>query len=148
MGRSGAGKTSTASEMALQYHLRERFPDGVVWMRCRRGAADSARLARQMFILATWVHEDVENKLGVSPSAAAAAAEGNAVAYAKARMEQGIAGRGLKCLVVADDVWEPEVLGMLRRSGMKALITSRDCKLAEASGGVAVVMDHVTEEAC
>ncbi|CAB1116775.1 unnamed protein product [Ectocarpus sp. CCAP 1310/34] len=146
VGRSGAGKTSTASEMALHYHLRERFPDGIVWMRCGQGAADSARLARQMFILATWVHEDVENKLGISPSAAVAAAEGTAAAYIKTRMEQGNAGRGLKCLVVADDVWEPEVLDMLRQSGMKALITSRDYELTEASGGKAVVMDHVTEE--
>lgn len=146
VGRSGAGKTSTASQMALQSHLRERFTDGIVWMRCGQGAGESGRLARKMFVLATWVHEDVEKKVGISPSDAQVAVDGNAAAYIKTRMEQGNAGRGLKCLVVADDVWDPEVVDMLRQSGMQALITSRDYKLAEAWGGKTVVMDHVTEE--
>ena len=146
VGRSGAGKTSTAMEMALQHHLRERFTDGIAWMRCGQGAGESGRLERLMFVLAAWLHEDVENKVGIGPGDAGVAIGGNAAAYIKARVEEGNAGRGLKCLVIADDVWEPEVVDMLRQSGMHALITSRDYKLAEAWGGKAIAMDHVTEE--
>lgn len=146
MGRSGAGKTSTATEMALQLHLRERFTDGIAVMRCGQGVGESGRLERLMVVLATWAHEEVENKVGIGPRDAGVVIDSNAAACLLTRGEGGNAGRGLKWLVVADDVWEPEVVDMLRQSGMHALTTSRDYKMAEALGGKTVAMDHVTED--
>lgn len=43
---------------------------------------------------------------------------GGSANYIKRRMDQGRQGHGLTCLVVADNVWEPEVIGELSKTGM------------------------------
>ncbi|CAM9487704.1 unnamed protein product, partial [Laminaria digitata] len=47
-------------------------------------------------------------------------------------------GEGLRCLVVADDVWDAEVVEKLRETGMQVLMTTRERSLVEEGKRVSV----------
>lgn len=56
-------------------------------------------------------------------------------AYIRHRMGVARGGRSLKCLVVADNVWEEEVVSNLMETGMWVLLSTRDEYLVNAQGG-------------
>lgn len=64
-------------------------------------------------------------------------------AYVKQRIMRGYGREGLRCLLVADNVWEHEVLSMLQQTGMSILVTTREEKLATDAGGVSVRVDQL-----
>lgn len=152
-GRSGAGKTTAAAAMVGERgpirprvgetedqactrldRVRALFPDGVVWLRVGKGEGAADRLPTLMRTLAKALHENVMEKRVEAP-AAGEAGEG----YAKRIVEQ----ESLRCLVVADDVREVEVVEKLRKTGMWVLLTTRDASIVEPDERV--VVDELTQ---
>ena len=111
--------------------MREAFHDGIVWMPINKGA--HSRLPSLMLKLARMVYEDVGGSVGSAPTAS-----DDGAAYIKQRMGEGHLGKGLKCLVVADNVWEKEVVLELMKTGMWVLLSTRDEELVKSAQGDAV----------
>eukprot|EP00903_Cladosiphon_okamuranus_P018861 g17349.t1 len=86
------------------------------------------------------VYEDIGRSVGSAPSES-----GDSVDYIKQHMEMGHGGKGLRCLVVADNVWEKEVVSKLRQTGIWVLISTRDGALVTASKGTAVGVDELSK---
>lgn len=152
-GRSGAGKTTAAAAMVgepgrvrpgtgeTQDQARTRldrvralFPDGVVWLRVGKGQASADRLPALMLELAIRVREDVMRE---SVDAPAVGEDGES--YVKKIVLQ----ESLRCLVVADDVWEVDVVEKLRNTGTWVLLTTRNASMVKPNERVA--MDKLTE---
>eukprot|EP00752_Nemacystus_decipiens_P008230 g7359.t1 len=114
-GCSGAGKTTAAAQMVGKL-----------------GAAD--RLPRLMLTLAKELHEGV-----MKGSVEAPAAGEHGESYVKKIVSQ----ERLRCLVVADDVWEPSVVQKLRATGMWVLLTTRSPGMVEPNERV--VVDQLTD---
>eukprot|EP00903_Cladosiphon_okamuranus_P016275 g15008.t1 len=152
-GRSGAGKTTAAAAMvgergpvrpdagetedearARLDRVRALFPDGVVWLRVGKGKGSADQLPALMLKLAIRVREDV-----LKESVDAPAAGENGERY----LERIVSQESLRCLVVADDVWEVEVVEKLRKTGMWVLLTTRTASMVQPHE--TVVMDTLTE---
>ena len=100
VGESGSGKTTVASNIVRNDQLREFFSDGVLWLTVGRGA-NASHVMQQ---LAVAVHEDVRESVGSLPT------DADGQAYVKRQIVDGsLGGGGLRCLVVADNVWDEEV---------------------------------------
>ncbi|CAM9765044.1 unnamed protein product [Ectocarpus sp. 12 AP-2014] len=140
VGDSGAGKTTAASEIVRSNVVRETSSGGIVWLTVNNGAKD--RLPSLMLQLARMVHEDIGGRVGGQPKESG----DNADAYIKQRMENGPGGKGLKCLVVADNVWEKEVVSMLLKNGMTVLLSTRHEELVTGALGVPVRVDELSSE--
>lgn len=133
---SGAGKANAAAAMVGERQelirplahenedqartrldrLRARFSDGVIWLRVGKGAGAADRVPVLMLKFAKELHEDVM-KSHVDPPEMGEVGE----SYVKKIVEQ----ESLRLLVVADDVWEEEVVEKLRETGMWVLMTTR-----------------------
>lgn len=152
-GRSGAGKTTAAAAMVGERGpvrprageteddartrldcMRALFPDGVVWLRVGKEEGGADRLPPLMRTLAKALHENVMEKRIEAP---AAGEEGER--YVKKIVFQ----ESLRCLVVADDVWEVQVVEKLRMTGMWVLLTTREASIVEPSERV--VVDELTQ---
>ena len=152
-GRSGAGKTTSAAAMVGERgpirpragetedqartrldSVRALFPDGVVWLRVGKGEGAADRLPRLMLELAKSVRDDVM-KGGVG----APDENEDGESYVNKIVSQ----EKLKCLVVADDLWEPSVVEKLRATGMWVLVTTRFPEMVEPNERV--VIDQLTE---
>ncbi|CAB1096338.1 unnamed protein product [Ectocarpus sp. CCAP 1310/34] len=138
VGDSGAGKTTAAAELVRSNVVRESFSDGIVWLTVNYGA--NKRLPSLMLQLARMVQEDIGGRVGGHPNESG----GNADAYIKQRMENGHGGKGLKCLAVADNVWEKEVVSMLLKTGMTVLLSTRHEELVTGARGVPVRLDELS----
>lgn len=139
VGGSGSGKTTAASEIIRSTRVREFF-DGVLWLSVDQGACDRVPLLMQH--LAKALHQDVRGSVGRPPAGA-----DDGVAYVRKLVQGGNGGRGgLRCLVVADNVWEREVLWTLRDSGVWVLVTTRDETIVTEAAGEPVVIDQLSEE--
>lgn len=140
VGGSGSGKTTAAAELVRRSEVLEFFSDGIVWLPVCNGARD--RLSSLMWQLATMVHDDILGSIGPAP-----AGEGDgAPYYIKKRIGKGKGGEGLRCLVVADDVWEPEVIATLRGTGMWVLVTTRYDEMLEEAGAESVGIDKLSKD--
>ena len=132
-GRSGAGKTTAAATMVGERgpirpragetedqartrldRVRALFPDGVVWLRVGKGQGATDLLLTLMSKLAKELHMMLK---GVD--APELGEDGGS--YVKRIVEQ----ESLRCLVVADNVWESSVVQELRETGMWVLLTTR-----------------------
>ena len=138
VGDSGSGKTTAASEIVRSIEVREAFSDGVVWLTVNNDA--KGRLSSLMLQLARMVYEDVGGSVGSAPRES-----DDGAAYVKQRMTRGQADRGLKCLVVADNVWEREVVSKLLETGMWVLLSTRDGGLLTDAEGEAVGVDELSK---
>ncbi|CAN0259548.1 unnamed protein product, partial [Ectocarpus sp. 13 AM-2016] len=160
-GPSGAGKSTIASMIIARDDVRGHFSEkGVVWLSVGQGARD--RLLDVMYRLAVMVHELVVDigdsssspddgpfrppqtpDIGVEPEDGAAYVREILTAE---EVERSSGSFG-ELLVVADDVWEAEVLAELRSTGASILYTTRSEEdLLAASGGSSVLqVDEVTE---
>lgn len=164
VGRSGSGKSTAAAlvvgdgmkvlrpqhgethEQALArlHRVRALFPDGVAWLRVGRDAEE--RLPGLMQDLAKTVYEDVLDSRGYPPGQSPIDPK-NGVAYVQHAMAEGGQGQaGLQCLLVADDVWQSEVLEELRKTGMRVLLTTRDPTLVTGAGGKVIVCEKLRKE--
>lgn len=121
-GDSGAGKTTAASEIIRRTDIREIFSDGIVWLTVNEGAKQ--RLPALMMSLARMVYEDVGGSVGRPPTQ-----PNDGAAYIKQRIDAGHGGKGLKYLVVADNVLDKGAVSELLETGMWVLLTTRDEEL-------------------
>ena len=153
-GRSGAGKTTAAAALVGERgpvhprageteevartrldRVRALFPDGVLWLRVGKGWGATDRLPLLMRKLAAQLWEDVLHKR-VDPPVVGESGE----SYVKKIVIQ----ESLRCLVVADDVWEAEVVEKLRKTCMWVLLTTRKTSMVEDEERV--VVDQLTQE--
>ena len=134
VGASGSGKTTAASEIVRNTGVRTAFRDGIVWLNANEGAKQ--HLSALMLQLARMVYEDILESVGRRPAESI-----DGAAYIKQRLE---AGQGLKCLVVADNVWEREVVSKLLETGMWVLLSTRDEELVTSQGGEVVCVDELS----
>ena len=139
VGDSGAGKTTAVSQIVHSPKAREFFPDGIVWLSVDCGAED--RLSALMMQLALKFYEDIARKVGDRPTSSE-----NGAAYVKRRMQGDDGCRPLRCLVVADNVWEHEVVSKLRDTGMWVLITTRDVTLVDRAPCEPVVIEGLPSD--
>lgn len=139
-GPSGAGKSTVASMVISRVDVQAYFHRGVLWLPVGKGA--NGRVSSLMLRLAGMVYEEVLGKACRPPQKADVGVEPeDGVAYIREVL--GEADRRL--LVVADDVWEEEVLRELRKVGAWVLYTSR---VAGLLGGAPLRLDQLqTEEA-
>ncbi|CAN0075431.1 unnamed protein product [Scytosiphon promiscuus] len=137
VGRSGAGKTTAASESVRSTKVQEAFSDGMVWLPVNKFAKD--RLPSLLLHLARTVYEDIAHSVGDPPSAS-----DDGAAYIKQLLGRGRGGSELKCLLVADNVWEEEVVSKLLETGMWVLLTTRAQGLVTRENGHVVGVDELS----
>ncbi|CAN0251388.1 unnamed protein product [Scytosiphon promiscuus] len=138
VGDSGSGKTTVASEIVRSTEVRQAFSDGIVWLTVNDAA--KGRLPSLMLQLARTVYTNIGGSVGRRP-----AELDDGVAYVKQCMENGHGGKGLRCLVVADNVWEKEVVSKLLETGMSILLSTRCEELVVGSQGTTVRVDEMSE---
>lgn len=139
VGASGSGKTTAASEVVRSDKIRKFFSDGVLWLSV--DAYAKYRLPSLMLQLARMFYEDIEKKVGGTPEDF-----GDGTAYIKSRMDKGHGGKGLRCLVVADNVWEREVIAKLQDTGMWILATTRDKNLVHDAHNEPIELVELSDE--
>lgn len=140
VGESGSGKTTAASELVRSSEALEFFSDGILWLVVNNSVKD--RLSSLMWQLATMVHDDILGSTGPAP----AGSGDGATRYVKKRLDKGNGGMGLRCLVVADDVWDAEVIVALRETGLWVLATTRKEELLEDVDGESVGIDKLSKD--
>ncbi|MBL7488355.1 hypothetical protein I6A60_07390, partial [Frankia sp. AgB1.9] len=119
IGMGGAGKSTTARAILHDDTVRDRFSDGPVWIEVN---PDANVAAIQTRVLAAF--GDPRPVLDV--------AEG----YDRLR---GMLA-GARCLIVLDDVWEPDVAdGFPRLTGVRLLVTSRGSAVLRAGAPICPV---------
>lgn len=133
-GPSGCGKSTVASMVVAREDVRGYFHDGVVWLPVGgRGAKD--RLPELMQRLAKMVYETVLKDKGGESSPppprkpSVGADRQNGAAYIRGALGWGEKGGGQprrrwRYLIVADNVYEPEVLEELKGVGACVLYTT------------------------
>lgn len=126
VGPGGAGKSTMASMVLRDLDVRSRFHKGVMWLSVGKGAEN--HLCELMFRLATMVWRAVLGKCARPPEKGGAVVKPDGGEYIRERVD---AGSRRSFLVVADDVWEGEVLAELRKAGVWVLYTSRRDSLSE-----------------
>lgn len=138
VGDSGAGKTTAASAIVSSTEVLEAFSDGIVWLPVNEGAQEN--LPCLMLQLAHMVFEDIEGSVGRRPNGS-----DDGLTYVKQHVENGHGGKGLKCLVVADNVWESDVVSHLLETGMWVLLSTRDEELVKRAKGEVIGVDELSE---
>ncbi|CAM9675576.1 unnamed protein product [Scytosiphon promiscuus] len=138
VGGSGSGKTTVASEIVRSPDVRKAFSDGIVWLTVNPGATH--RLASLMLQLARMVHEEVAGSVGRRP-----AESDDGVMYIRRVVEGGNGRKGLKCLVVLDNVWDKEVVSRVLETGMWVVVSTRTEELVTTLEGKAVEVDELSE---
>lgn len=152
VGESGSGTTTAASELVRRSVVRELFPDGIVWLNVGNGA--KGRLRCLMHDLASMVHEVVGGGKGKPPPADSFSCEGySSAAYIKEMVTTTAAvatkGQGhghRRCLLVADDVWDAEVISELRATGMWILVTTHREDLIKGAKGETVRVEKLSQD--
>ena len=115
-GMGGTGKTVIAAAAVRDEQVRRRFRDGIVWITLGQQPVltlRQAQLARSLDDRA-WEFLDVQD--------------------GRARLSQLTAGKA--CLLVLDDVWNPQHIGAFNVLGRECgvLITTRDTRVLRAAG--------------
>ena len=138
-GPGGAGKSTVASMVVAREDVRASFHKGVLWLSVGQGAKD--RLAELMHRLAGMVYETVMQKTcrpfrkqGIDNDPE------DGVAYIREVVDES----SRRFLVVADDVWEVEVLQELKRAGLWVIYTTRDGDLLPEAP--AIRLDQILKE--
>ncbi|CAM9637428.1 unnamed protein product, partial [Ascophyllum nodosum] len=119
-GPSGAGKSTVASMVIARKDVHAFFHGGVLWLPVGHGAKD--RIPALMLRLAGMVHEDVLEKACRPPRKADVGVEPEDGAD---YIREALGKVGRRLLVVADDVWEEEVLQEMQKIGAWVLYTSQ-----------------------
>ena len=148
VGESGSGKTIIAAEIVRSAQVLEFFADGVIWLSVDEGAA--SRLPSLMLELARMVRGEIVGGDSSTPAGASSKSSENTgvedgASYVRDAMAGNFsAGRGpLRCLVVADNVWEKEVTARLRDTGMWVLVTTSREDAVRSVGGKPVRINRM-----
>lgn len=127
VGPGGAGKSTVASMVIHSAHVQAHFQKGVLWLPVGQGAAN--RLSELLLDLAIMVWETVLPKCVRAPEKGGAVVKPeDGAEYIRGWVDEG----SRSFLVVADDVWENEVLEGLGKAGVWVLYTSRCGALSES----------------
>lgn len=119
-GPCGSGKSTVASMVIAREDVRKFFHKGVLWLSVGQGGRDN--LSELILHLARMVYETVMQKacrpprisgVGVDPE--------DGAAY----IHEVVSESNMRFLVVADNVWEAEVLKELKWAGVWVLYTTR-----------------------
>eukprot|EP00752_Nemacystus_decipiens_P008592 g7671.t2 len=165
VGRSGSGKTTCAASIVgepkggssrhqngtadqvlrRQNRVREHFCDGVVWLRVGRGAGSAERVPALMSLLAKTVYEELADSYGFAPGASPNDPRDGSAFIRNFVCGTGRAAGQKRCLIVADDVWEVDILEELRNTGMWVLFTTRNPRLVETVEGSVVPVDQLSK---
>lgn len=138
-GPGGAGKSTVASMIIAREDVRASFCKGVLWLQVGQGAKD--RLPKLMTRLAEMVYETVLRKTCRPPIKKGFKTKAeDGVAYIREAADES----SRNFLVLADDVWEAEVLEELKRVGAWVLYTSRKGNLLPTAP--AIRLDQVRME--
>lgn len=149
VGRSGSGKTTAAAAIvgdnmgkvlprddethheACEHleEIRRHFYDGVLWLRVGRGAGTKTNLPSLMLQLARMVGENLTDNCGAGEASMNQEGGTATAEYIRKKVASGNDGQGYRCLLVADDVWESEVVAQLQETGMRVLLTTRNVEL-------------------
>lgn len=121
-GPGGAGKSTVASMVIAREDVRASFHKGMLWLPVGQGA--KGRLPSPMLDLARMVYKTALSKSCRPPRKPGERTE-DGVAYITEMVAEGRE----YFLVVADDVWEVEVLQELKRVGTWVLYTTRQDSL-------------------
>src|SRR6185436_5493472 len=113
-GAGGFGKTALAIELCYDEKVRERYPDGTLWVQMRDTLDDDGRLKEIRDVLRRWTREE--------PPAF------ETVAKAGQHLIELLNGK--RVLLVVDDVWRPEDVAPFQGLGPRAalLVTTRDSR--------------------
>ena len=123
-GPGGAGKSTVASMVVARPDVQQTFCSGVLWLPVGQGAKN--RLSALMFDLAERVYETVMVKTCRPPRKAKVLLNTeDGAAYIREVVDES----SRRFLVVADDVWDAEVVEELRKAGAWVLYTTRDAGL-------------------
>lgn len=136
VGDSGFGKTTVASQIVKTKKVKNFFCDGIVWLSVDTGA--KGHVAALMQHLSKRVYQSVLAGVGPAPGASE-----DPALYVK-RVMDGKHGDKKKCLVVADNVYEPELVTELKKTGMWILITTRSLDLVVNAEGEPVQVDKLS----
>lgn len=139
VGVSGSGKTTAAAEIVRTTEVREFFADGIVWLRVNDRAV--SRLPSLMQEVAKTVHERLGGFTGSAPDPS-----DDGAVYVNEWLNMGHGAQGSRCLLVADNVWEEQVVTKLRETGMCVLCTARSEKLVGAGNGETINVDLLSDE--
>lgn len=138
-GPGGSGKSTVASMVIAREDVRASFHKGVLWLPVGQGARD--RLPGVMFRLAVAVYETVRSKTCRPPRKAGVGMDAeDGAAYIKEVVDES----SRRFLVVADNVWEVEVLEELKRAGVWVLYTTRQKTLVP--GAPLLQLDQILKE--
>ena len=119
-GPGGAGKSTAASMVVAEVDVRASFHKGVLWLQVGQGA--TVRLPELMLRLAGMVYERVMSKACRPPRKAGLDKDPeDGAAY----IQEVVDDSCRRFLVIADDVWDVEVLTELKRAGVWVLYTTR-----------------------
>jgi hypothetical protein len=126
-GIGGSGKTEIASVLANDPRIGERFPDGVAW-------ASFGPQGNVAAYLSTWI-----SMIGLTPPVT------TDMDLLMTVWRSAIQDRRL--LVVADDVWQPGLVELLRPpAGCGYLVTSRDAAAAAVLSVEAIGVGALTQD--
>lgn len=134
VGPGGAGKTRVAATVARSDQVRTFFCDGILWMSVGDGAID--RLQTLILQVAEMMHGQVMGGKGRPPPEASFPCPAVGASYIRRMVEE----RNLRCLLVADNVWDAAVVDLLLQAGLWVLLTTRDSKVLDQAGGAIVDM--------
>ncbi|CAN0189158.1 unnamed protein product [Scytosiphon promiscuus] len=140
-GPGGAGKSTVASMVVARDDVREHFHKGILWLPVGQGAKD--RLPELVFELAGMVYETVMRKACRPPRSAGVGVEAeDGAAY----IHEVVNESSQTFLVVADDVWEAEVLRELQWAGVWLMERCEFCVMQLAFAGRWRVVRGKSEE--
>eukprot|EP00698_Gefionella_okellyi_P011780 TRINITY_DN312_c0_g1_i3.p1 TRINITY_DN312_c0_g1~~TRINITY_DN312_c0_g1_i3.p1 ORF type:complete len:764 (+),score=122.40 TRINITY_DN312_c0_g1_i3:77-2368(+) len=113
-GMGGIGKTTLSVLVARHPKVMERFPDGIYWLTLGDDCKDALPLQKQLASYGGWTDERLKQL-----QTAAGAVEPLRMAF-----------KGLRCLLILDDVWDDRLARYLMvvdlDAGAKVFISSRN----------------------
>ncbi len=113
-GAGGFGKTALAIELCYDERVREKYPDGILWVQMRDTLEDDGRLKEIRDVIRLWTKEEPPGLETV----------------AKARKHLIELLNGKRVLLVVDDVWRSQDVTPFQGLGPRAtlLFTTRDSR--------------------
>lgn len=126
VGMGGAGKTVLATAIASDSTIRRTFADGIAWVDVGQRPTP------------TQLQEQLVTRLSGTPVSFSTIEAG------QHRLAELLAGRS--CLLLVDDVWDPDPLRALNAVGPNGaiLFTTRDAGIARAIGATVHQVDSLT----
>lgn len=138
-GMGGVGKSMLAAAIVRDDEVRRHFADGILWVDALVRGTDPVESI--VYTVAERLHTRLlARRFGIrEPPPMGGGAE--TVKWMATLVQR----RGLRILVVLDNVTRKELIEALSRSGLSLLITTREAEVASAAGATQTEVDTVDE---